>query len=215
MATALLTFDEAAHRYVLDGLTLPSVTQVLKGAGLISFDGIPWATLERKRQLGTLVHKVTEIFDRGEDLSEYDIPDEVMQYVEGYANFRNDCSFFPERIEHRMMGEISGMKFGGTLDRAGEINGAPHIIELKTCYTKSPVWGVQMFGYAWALAGEKWNRYHRAAVQLSPAVTRGYRIHSYDDPTDSQVFQSALALVTWKQNKGLVVTEDVPERLEL
>lgn len=214
MATMTFTFDEAMHLYRDgDGLVVPSVTQCLKAVGLISFDGINPAVLERKRQLGTLVHKVTELYDKGESLDEFEIPDQVWEYVTGYVNFRQDSGFTPTVIEARMLGEINGMVYGMQPDRVGEIYGVLHVVELKCGAALHPAWGVQLSGYDAGMYGPKSN-IPRAAVQLGPQFPRGYKLHPFDDRTDYQTWQCALALTLWQKNKGLFNTEPVPERLE-
>ncbi len=215
MATAAaFSFNEQTHVYRDEGgLLLPSVTQCLKATGLISFAGIDPEVLEHKRQLGVLVHKVTQLYDQGETLSEYDIPDEILEYVTGYVTFRRDCDFSPTIIEQRMLGEVYTMRFGMQPDRVGEINGVGHILELKCGASKHPAWGTQLAGYATGLYGPR-PSIARAALQLGPQFARGYRLHPYDDPADYQIWVGALALTTWQKNNNLFVIEDVPERIE-
>jgi hypothetical protein len=209
------TFDPEAHCYRDErGLIVPSVTQCLKSVGLVSFDGVNPQVLERKRQLGTLVHKVTELYDKGESLSDFEIPEQVWEYVQGYINFRGDCDFSPIIIETRMLGELHTMRFGMQPDRVGDINGVPHILELKCGAQEHPAWGVQLAGYGTGMYGPR-PSLSRAALQLGPQFPRGYKLHPYDDPTDYQTWTCALALTIWQHNKKLFVLEDVPERLEV
>lgn len=208
-ATQVWSFEESTHTYRENGLVLPSVTQALKSAGLICFDGIPRHVLEHKRSIGSLVHKATEMYDLGEDLSNYEIPEECWPFIEGWVNFRADCDFIPELVEHQQIGDIHRMRYGMRLDNMGPINGVPHIIEKKCGASESPVWGVQTGAYALGI-----NRpdIGRAAVQLGPKFPRNYKVYEYRDKTDLQIWMSALALTIWKQNVGLFVAEDIPER---
>lgn len=219
MATATQsawTFDAALHQYRDEsGIVVPSVTQGMKCAGLINFDGVPIQVLEHKRVLGTLVHKVTELCDQGEDLNDFEIPDMCLPYIDGYVNFRNDCGFVPELIEYRMLASANGMRFGMQLDRIGPINGVDHIVELKCGASQHPAWGIQLAAYCIGIrpAHERMSL-RRAAVQLGPQFTRGYKLHSYEDPSDFHMWMNALSSTIWKQNKGLFVPENIPERLE-
>jgi hypothetical protein len=211
---AAFSFDQALHVYRDErGILVPSVTQCLKATGLISFAGINPAVLEHKRQLGTLVHQVTALYDQGEDLADYDIPEEIWAYVQGYLNFRADCDFTPSLVEKRMLGEVHSMRFGMQPDRVGEINGCPHILELKCGSEKHPAWGVQLAGYGTGLYGPR-PTLARAALQLGPQFARGYKLHPYDDPADYQIWIASLALTTWQKNNKLLVIENVPERIE-
>lgn len=210
MSPATWSFDESSHCYMYGGVLVPSVTQALKAAGLISFEGIPFRVLEHKKNLGSLVHKATELFDNGEDLSDFEIPQECGPYVEGWANFRSDCGFQPELVEHQQIGEMHGMRYGMKLDALGDIYGVPHIIEKKCGSSESPVWGIQMVAYA---VGIKRPAIARAAVQLGPQFPRKYKVFEYTDKSDVQVWASALALTLWMQNNRIGALEDIPERL--
>lgn len=221
MTTAIeetqFVFDAASHTYHdCKGLLLPSVTQVLKAEGFINFDGIPHHILERKRQLGTLVHQATQLLDQGEELAQFVIPSEVLEYVDGYINFKNDCLFEPdpEFIEHRMIGELFRMRYGMTLDRRGNINGIRHIIELKCGASEHPAWGLQLAGYDTGVNATHGRAFDaRAAVQLGPQFPRGYKIHPYEESSDYQVWMNSLANTIWKMNHRLYSPEPVPERL--
>ncbi len=210
-ATISFSFDEATHTYRDDsGLVLPSVTQILKANGFINFDGVPPMILERKCRLGTLVHELTELYDQGESLEAFEVPDLVMQYAEGWANFRWDSGFEPALIEHQMIGEIHGMRYGMRLDVEGTMNGDPYIIEKKCGASESPVWGLQTAAYDLGRHGRPTVR--RAAVQLGPQFPRNYKLFPYPEPSDYQIFTAALAQTVWKQNHGLFVAENIPER---
>lgn len=219
MATATVptfTFDPIRHLYSDEnGVSVPSVTQAMKATGLINFDGIPYQILEHKRQLGTLVHKLTELCDKGENLNDYEVPEECLPYLEGYVNFRNDCGFTPELIEHRLLAQANGMRFGMTLDRTGEINGIPHVIELKCGACESQAWAIQLAAYVVGLVPANQRlQISRAALQLGPQFPRGYKLRSYDDPSDYHIWYAVLALATWLANKGIGALEAIPERLE-
>lgn len=217
VATATFTFDAERHEYRSEeGRLILSVTQVIKSAGLISFDGINPRVLEHKRQLGTLVHQATQLLDEGQDLNGFDIPEEVMEYVYGYVNFRNDTGFAPRLTEYQSVAEIHKMAYGMKLDREGDVNGLPTILELKCGASHSPAWAVQLCGYAMGLPKpEGFRQYERAAIQLGPDFPRGYKIHPYSDPAEYQVWVAALAVATWKQNANIGTIEDVPERMEV
>lgn len=211
MAAATFTFDEASHTYRdEEGLILPSTTQVLKANGFINFDGIDPAVLERKRKLGSLVHRVTELYDKGEELSCFEIPSAIEDYVEGYINFRYDSGFAPELIEQRMLGEMYGMVWGMTPDRTGLINGEPHIVELKCGSAEHPAWGLQLASYDLGL--HKKPTLKRVALQLGPQFPRGYKLHPYPEATDYQIWSGALAQTIWKMNKNIFTLENIPER---
>lgn len=211
--TAAFTFDEARHLYMdAEGVVVPSVTQALKANGLINFDHVQPSVLEHKRQLGVLVHRAAELYDHNEDPDDYDIPDEVREYLAGYIQFRIDCGFDPTLIEARQLGELHGMVYGMQPDRAGLINDEAHVIELKCGAAAHPAWGVQLAAYTTGLYG-RGTKVKRAAVQLGKQFPRGYKLHPYDEPNDYQIWACSLVQTIWQQNKNILKLDDVPERL--
>lgn len=205
------TFDEAAHLYRDgNGVVIPSTTQVLKSAGLISFDHVNHSVLEYKRQLGTVVHQLTEMWENGANLDEFEIPTEVWPYFEGYRKFVEDCQFKTELVEHRQLAKCHGMRWGMCADRMGLINGIPHVVELK-CGAAHPAHGVQLASYDMGFNNGK-PTFQRASVQLGPEFPRGYKLFPWDDPADYQVWMAALACTIWKLNRKLAI-EAVDERL--
>lgn len=222
MANPVFSFDEARHLY-RDAASImrPSVSQILKAEGLISFDGINPAVLEHKRRLGTLVHKVTALYDQGEDLTQYEIPDEVWPYFDGWLNFRNDCKFTPRLIERQALVQVHGMWYGMKLDNEGPINGEDNIIEKKCGSSRHPAWGVQLAGYD---LGEAFLEKRlmpiirpsrgRTVVQLGPQFARKYKTHPYTELSDYTVFVGSLANACWKINKNIPIFDNIPERID-
>ena len=69
----MLTFDPLAHRYVLDGERLPSVTQILQASGLINFSKIPQPILIAARDRGSAVHQAAHYYNEGDlDVAEFE-----------------------------------------------------------------------------------------------------------------------------------------------
>jgi hypothetical protein len=208
------TFDEGLHLYKdARGVVRPSVSQVIKAEGLISFAGINPSILERKRQLGTLVHTVTELYDQGEDLNEYEIPDEVWPYFEGWVNFRNDCGFEPRFIEQQMMACVHGMYYGMRLDAEGPIDGENSIIEKKCGASEHPAWGIQLAGYALGKYPNERVKPARSVVQLGPQFPRNYKRWPYLEESDYTVWMNSLVNTIWKINKKIPVFDNEPERM--
>lgn len=55
-----LEFDEESHTYLVDGIIVPSVTQLLKEQFGHKYDGVPEEILKRASQRGTEVHEAIE-----------------------------------------------------------------------------------------------------------------------------------------------------------
>lgn len=61
----MLTFDEASHTYTLDGIQLPSVTEVTRFYAYDYKSDRPWLA-EAAARRGTAVHEACALIDYGE-----------------------------------------------------------------------------------------------------------------------------------------------------
>jgi hypothetical protein len=224
MATALsqlsFSFDPATHSYAVAGFgVVPSVTQVLQsvkigpdfepthhrcpncGTHLVKTT-VDAETLKRKCDLGLLVHEACVVLDEGDDL-DWDRLGPAEPYVRGYRKFIIDTRFRATMLEYQTVACLNGMYYGMKLDREGLLNGQPHVVEIKTPEKAEPSWGVQLAAYALGLPRPVLPpfRYQRLVVNLRPNGT--YRLISYDDPGDEEVFKYALAMNYWKRHHRL------------
>jgi hypothetical protein len=81
-----LAFDPETHTFLVNGESLPSVTTIIKQAGLTpdySFVD-PWY-LER----GTFIHRATELWEKG-TLDDDTVDPEITGYLTAYKSFRAD-----------------------------------------------------------------------------------------------------------------------------
>ena len=194
-----LKFDEATHTYTLDGKVLPSVTQILKP--LYDFSGITPEVLERKRQIGTAVHKAIEL-DLLDDLDSASLAPEVAPYFAAWARFRSE--FQPESQGGGAEVKVHTEAYAGTVDlitgRVGHSD--TWVIDYKTSAQVGPVVALQTAAYAHA-AHEMGLVPHgpkRAALHLLP--TGSYKLIEYKDRNDLRVFQSLLTVHQWRQANG-------------
>jgi len=83
-----LTFDEEHHLFTVNGKVIPSVTTILKRAGMTpDWSNIP--DIEWYAQRGTYIHRATELWENG-TLDEDTVDDEIRPYLEAYKRFRAD-----------------------------------------------------------------------------------------------------------------------------
>jgi hypothetical protein len=128
-----IELDEASHVYRVAGIERPSVTQVLRAAGLID---TAWYT-EVARIRGRAVHAACEFLDQ-DDLDESSVLPEYRGYVHAWMRFRAESGFraasAPETgrpmIEHRLFHPV--FAYCGTLDRCGWLGGDEVVLDLKT-----------------------------------------------------------------------------------
>lgn len=196
-------FDPDRHLYLVRDRVVPSVTQVLHAAGLSAdYSTVAPEVLERKRIIGEYVHKATQYLDEGSlDLATID--PQIQPYLTAYEQFLKDSGFRARLVEHRVVGNINGMLCGGTVDREGTMAGKRWIIDLKCIERLYPSFALQTAGYELLLPKPVTPpfRYTRAVLQLRP--TGSYKLTTYDDPADSDVFRAALAVTIWKMNHGM------------
>lgn len=191
----MLTFDEPTHVYRWNGVVAPSVTTIL--APLIDYSMVNPAVLERGRQLGSAVHRMTELHDQ-DDLDESSLDDAMLQYLEGWKKFRRDTGFIPDTIERRMYHPQYG--YCGTSDRTGTIKRQKAVVDIKKMMTLGKVIGVQLAAYQAMhnLNGEGIT--HRYALGLRPDGT--YRLEPFLNPKDFNVFLSLLNVMNWRKENG-------------
>lgn len=203
-----LDFNPLNHEFRMDGKIIPSVTQVLKAAGLIDAQphGDSWYA-----NRGTAVHEATVLHDEN-DLDETTLDPEIVPYLEAWKKFRAEMNF--ELVEKPELQVYSELGYAGIVDRVCKINGQISILDIKTgVFAKW--WSVQLAAYAMAyenhvdaalraakrttVAYSKYT-YRRYAVQITNEGT--YKMTEYTDRNDFLVFTSALTVANWRQANG-------------
>ena len=144
-----LQFDEEHHIYTVDGVEVPSVTEIVQFLSVgTAAAASPWQR-NMAAALGTRVHQATVLYDYiGLDLDMYDY--DVFPYIRGYSDFVRDY-----RINGYILTEqrITNGDYAGTLDRLGMIDGKLTVIDFKTGTTIDPrKEAAQLYGYAKILA---------------------------------------------------------------
>lgn len=144
---SVLQFDPRTHRYILDGIELPSVTQITR---FLSYDyksAQPWAA-EIAAKRGAVVHEACMMIDYGEEPEE---TPEIFGFLTAYRRFLAD--YFPswDGIERPLASMELG--YAGTVDRYGRIDGKRCIVDLKTGQKHIPALSAQLNGYRILLDG--------------------------------------------------------------
>jgi hypothetical protein len=208
------TFDAERHLYLVQGRPVPSVTQVLHSAGLSAdYSMVAPEVLERKRIIGEYVHKATQYLDEGAlDLETVD--PEIQGYLAAYEKFIQESGFRPQLNEHRLVGRINGMLCGGTIDRTGSMAGKLWIIDLKCIERLYPAFALQTAGYELLLPKPVVPpfKYDRAVLQLRRDGS--FKLTSYGDLADLDVFRAALVVTAWKINQGMDIQAGARTDLE-
>lgn len=186
-------YNDKLHEYRMDGVIVPNVTNILRAAGLYNEDYFT----EESRLRGTYIHKAC-LYILQDDLDEDSIPDEYKGYVEAFKKFMSeaDCKPHLEMCEVPLFSEV--WRFGGTPDIPCLFNGKESIIDIKSG-AETSVSGVQLAAYALLYDVPAVLRYG-----LYLKADGKYRLTPYTDRNDIKIFNSALSLYHWRNERGLL-----------
>lgn len=109
-----LKFFDEGYRYELDGIELPSVSEISRFASREVYgNDISKYVLDKACERGTAVHKATEELDK---TGKCEISPEYVEYLNAYVKFRKDFNIKEYTyIEKPLADEKTG--YAGTLDR--------------------------------------------------------------------------------------------------
>jgi len=196
-----LTYRDDIHEYRIDGVVVPSVTQIIKEAGFSDYSMVPAPILKAAQKFGKAVHSATELWDKGIlDVESLSAP--LVPYLEAWKKFRTDYNPVINEIELKLGSEK--WRFAGTIDRIITLNGAG-ILDLKSGFEFIPATAIQTGGYG-ILAKEKYKIKFRMGLLLKPDGT--YKIQQYKETTDEQTFLSALICYRWKEKHNLLKKDE-------
>jgi len=182
-----LAFDDATHTYTVDGIEVPSVTQVLDDAGLVDKR---WYTDEACLR-GRYVDVATELHDAGK-LDWSKVPAQYVPYVEAWVLFRKESQIQILGQKERRYSAI--YHYAGECDKRVLWGGETGILDIKT--GARPAWyALQLAGYI----GLQPVATGRIGVVLKPNGGYSMKHYSYD-PGDWDAFRGALAVCHWKRN---------------
>lgn len=199
---SIVTLDEDKHVYTDErGLVWPGVTTIIKP--LYDFSRVPPETLRRKAELGRLVHRCTELIDRGEDISAWlaeKAQDDVRPYLDAYADFLDQMA--PLMVCSEMVVWSERWRYAGKLDRILKLDGEPFLVDYKTTWNvEPPVW-VQLAGYANTdqVADRKFKSLRRAVLKLeNDGRWRWMAPADGNDPRHWGCFAAHLQAHYWKE----------------
>ena len=122
-----IVLNESDHTYTVNGVTVPSVTTILRFVTADGFRGINPSVLDAAAARGSSVHAACEMIDYGGD---FEIVPGIEGYLKAYNTFLRD--YRPEwvGIESPVCSPSRG--FAGTIDRWGFIDDSPAVVDIKT-----------------------------------------------------------------------------------
>ena len=127
-----LTFIEESHTYLLNGVIIPSVSDILHFIFPDKYKGVSETTLSNKAKYGTIVHEYIEKFENGrlQNLPDLDIYQQmsIKQYMRIKAKKDIDV------LEQEKMIHFED-KYAGRFDMIANIKGKKCLCDIKTTAT--------------------------------------------------------------------------------
>ena len=171
-------FDEATHTYTLDGVVIPSVTEIC--APITCGKYPPVGVVQQAAARGTRVHELCALYDM--DALPDEIEAELVGYVKAWAAFCRDYKPVWTHIELPLYGVLNtGLPFAGTLDRIGKIDGRTLVVDIKTAASLDRPAKValceQITGYEWLADLNDIDVYGGAGMGVQLFANGNYRVH--------------------------------------
>lgn len=197
-----LHFDEAKHEYSVNGVVLPSVTQIIHAAFPDPYRFARLEDVEFKRDIGDAVHKATHYFDEGDlDLSTLDL--RIQPYLKAYRRFVVERNYEPIFCERRMYSQRYG--YAGTVDKVGTMvhdKGHRVVVDIKCTATVSPLVPLQTAAYSMLLSDTSVVPMQRYCLHLQD--NGKYKLHPHFDTYGDQAgFLGCLNRFKWAERAGL------------
>jgi hypothetical protein len=184
-----VVFDEEKHLYLVDGQPKCGPNQLMQMVGLSKpVDDMPEpmrSNFLAAGNLGKVVHKWCEIYDKG-DYDKYEAPlDKESNYIKSWISFRND--YKPDIIEIEKPRYSKYGDYCGIPDRVVIIENAPYIIDIKTSKSINPNSRLQTMAYTYFFK----ENMKRIIVQLKDNET--YKVHELtEDAIDKNNWEAVL-----------------------
>jgi hypothetical protein len=189
------SFEKEGHVYRLGDRVIPSVTEILKGAGVVDDQ---WWT-EAGRWRGSQVHLACW-YDDQNDLDVDSLDERLRGYVDAYRRFRAETGFTPTAIEQSVYNDLLG--YAGTPDRIGTLGDGRHCLPDLKSGAQSRVTRLQTAGYAGCLGSPR--KYVRMEVRLKENGKYSLQVFEPKDfDRDFTDFQALIRVFHIRRELGL------------
>jgi len=183
----MVEFNEYLHEYSLQGIHVPSVSELLRPVSG-DFECDP-----RYAERGTTIHNLTDLYDRGlffDGLAD----DEIYPYMAAYFDFHDAHDI--EVVASEKIVFNPNLLYAGRLDRIWKIDGIRHLTDTKTG-SKYKQHLYQVVAYAMAEGGE--------AMSLSNLYLTPYShklvTWKNEDVVYGESMVEALSLIYWDNHR--------------
>ncbi len=198
----LYEFDRECHVFRMRGRRVPSVTQVLREAGLVRFY-CSRPTLEEARRRGRDVHMLVADMDVHPGRA-YDAGNGIEGYGRAWQAFRMEYGFVHDASEQKVFNDIHG--YAGIYDKrgwlwAGRSTQREVLLEIKSGGF-APWHAEQLAGYSLAVEPTMEKGPERWAVYLRPDGK--FSVKMFGDVRDYGHFLAALTITKLREQRNLI-----------
>lgn len=193
-------FEESTHTYTLDGVVIPSVTEIC--APITCGKYPPVGVVQQAAARGTRVHELCALYDM--DALPDEIEAELVGYVKAWAAFCRDYKPVWTHIELPLYGVLNnGLPFAGTIDRIGKIDGQTRVVDIKTAASLDRPAKValceQITGYEWLADVNDIDVSCGAGMGVQLFADGNYRVHLTAEIARKYDFRSSSLFITLRK----------------
>ena len=165
-----IDFDETKHEYSVNGVRVPSVSEILAPLSAERYGELNKAMVEQAAARGTAIHEACELIDYGHEPEENP---EIDGYLKAYTMFLMEHNVdwdIIEGVAAYFRTNDEKPLYAGTIDRFGRVDGIPTVVDIKTYSSMSSEAQLsascQTFLYADALESNRYFVMRRAVLHL-------------------------------------------------
>jgi hypothetical protein len=191
-----VVFEDEGHRYSRNGITMQSVTQIIKPISTMIYGGIDDYVLSVAAERGTKVHDAIELHRKYEWETD---DEEIKNYLDAYKQYVQD--YKPESLATEATISHDGFNYAGRIDAINKCEEGIEIVDYKTtAIAHVPLFILQLCGYWLAFESKGIIPTKATIVQLQK--TAEYNVFTFDATDIKKArtdFMSCLQLSTYKE----------------
>lgn len=185
-----LTFAEETHQYRLDGIVIPSVTQIMEPLSRAKYKTIDESILRVAAKRGSDVHEAIEFYAR---YGIMECQQEAEPYVKAYMKWAQE--YAPQTIQTEQATWHKQLMYAGTVDTVSLVQGKKTLIDYKTtAELNDMLTSVQLEAYAQALSSHGVDIEQKAILHLRRDETYRFKVYPLHDVEAWKTFSALLTI---------------------
>lgn len=185
-----LTFSPDTHEYRLDGIIIPSVTQIMEPLSRAKYKTVDEEILRSAAKRGSEAHEAIEFLVRYGIL---ECSQQAKPYVEAYTKWAD--KYKPQTIHTEQATWHKMLMYAGTVDSVSLIGGKKTLIDYKTtAELNDMLTTVQLEAYAQALRSQGIDVEQKAILHLRKDGTYQFKLYPLHDVEAWKTFSALLTI---------------------